>query len=402
MNVQSSVSGKLTFGVVLVSLSLFVSPQSRAETIRVALVQQASQLQISSSKNVRLRFPSRKTSVVSVPLRILPSRNGIRINGKPTRSSHVIIQSRTGELSISSSQHNRQGSASSHPQRWSVSGVLEIHNQGTTLLAVNRVDLEAYVAGVVPSEISPKWPSEALKTQAVAARTYVLNKKLQANDQKYDVVASVQDQVYTGRSLVNQAIQKAIQETKGMVVTYERRPIFAAYSSTAAGPTEDAINVWDADLPYLKGVDCPFDEESPKFEWEATVGLRDLESQLRKAGYPVGTIATFIPLSFTRAGRVNEIRMLHSKGVLILRGQDFRKAVGYSVIPSTQFSIHRFGREVVFSGRGAGHGVGMCQWGAKEMAELGYRYESILQYYYPGTQLLHLRKVDLSPPELEE
>jgi len=402
MNVQSSVSGKLTFGVVLVSLSLFVSPQSRAETIRVALVQQASQLQISSSKNVRLRFPSRKTSVVSVPLRILPSRNGIRINGKPTRSSHVIIQSRTGELSISTSQHNRQGSGSSHPQRWSVSGVLEIHNQGTTLLAVNRVDLEAYVAGVVSSEISPKWHSEALKTQAVAARTYVLHKKLQAIDQKYDVVASVQDQVYTGRSLVNQAIQKAIQETKGMVVTYERRPIFAAYSSTAAGPTEDAINVWDADLPYLKGVDCPFDEESPKFEWEATVGLRDLESQLRKAGYPVGTIATFIPLSFTRAGRVNEIRMLHSKGVLILRGQDFRKAVGYSVIPSTQFSIHRFGREVVFSGRGAGHGVGMCQWGAKEMAELGYRYESILQYYYPGTQLLHLRKVDLSPPELEE
>ena len=402
MNIQSSVSGTLAFGVVLVSLSLFVSPQSHAETIRVALVQQASQLQVSSSKKVRLRFPSRKSSVVSVPLRILPSRNGIRINGKPTRSSHVIIQSRTGELSISTSQQNRQGSASSHPQRWSVSGVLEIHNQGTTLLAVNRVDLEAYVAGVVSSEISPNWHAEALKTQAVAARTYVLNKKLQAFDHKFDVVASVQDQVYTGRSLVNQAIQKAIRETKSMVVTYERRPIFAAYSSTAAGPTEDAINVWDADLPYLKGVDCPFDEESPKFEWEAAVGLRDLESQLRKAGYPVGTIATFIPLSFTRAGRVNKIRMLHSKGELILRGQDFRKAVGYSVIPSTQFSIHRFGREVVFSGRGAGHGVGMCQWGAKEMAELGYRYESILQYYYPGTQLLPLRQVDMRPPELEE
>jgi stage II sporulation protein D len=314
----------------------------------------------------------------------------------------VIIQSRTGELSISNSQHDRNGVSGARSHGWSVSGVLEIFNQGTTLLAVNRVDLEAYVAGVVSSEISPNWHSEALKTQAVAARTYVLNKKITALEQKFDVVASVQDQVYTGRSLVNQAIRKAIRETSGMVVTYEKRPIFAAYSSTAAGPTEDAMNVWDADLPYLKGVDCPFDEESPRFEWEATVGLRDLEDHLRKAGYAVGTIATFIPLSFTRAGRVNDIRMLHSKGELILRGQDFRKAVGYSVIPSTQFSIAGIGREVIFSGRGAGHGVGMCQWGAKEMAELGYRYESILQYYYPGTQLLPLRQVDLSPPELVE
>ena len=281
-------------------------------------------------------------------------------------------------------------------------GILEVYNRGTTLLAVNRVGLEEYVAGVVSSEISPNWHSEALKTQAVAARTYVLHKKIIGREQPFDVVASVQDQVYKGRSLVSSDIQEAIDDTEGIVVTYQRRPIFAAYSSTAAGPTEDAVNVWDTDLPYLKGVDCPFDEKSPKFQWEAAIGLRDIERDLRNGGYPVGTIATFTPLSFTRAGRVNEIRILHSKGELILRGQDFRKALGYSTLPSTQFSINRFTREVVFSGRGAGHAVGMCQWGAKEMAELGYRYESILQYYYPGTRLRSLRDVDMSPPNLSE
>jgi stage II sporulation protein D len=181
-------------------------------------------------------------------------------------------------------------------------------------------------------------------------------------------------------------------------VTHDNRPIYAAYSSTAAGPTEDALFVWALDLPYLKGVECPFDKEAPRYFWRTAIPIETLEQRLRNEQFPVGTIATITPYTFTPSGRVDRIRILHSRGQTILRGQDLRRIVGYSKIFSTQFRIESFGHQIVISGRGAGHGVGMCQWGMKEMAELGYSYEAILQYYYPGTRLRHVSQVNLTLP----
>ena len=378
------------FGLIVVLGGFSVgSPTEAAESVRVALVQGARQIHVTSSRAMQLRFSSGKSMEYDVPLRISTSGGGLEINGKRARSQTVSIRGRRRELILS----KRNG------QKWTVSGSVEVQNNAGRLLVLNRVNLEKYVAGVVSSEISSKWHEEALKTQAVAARTYVLHKKMLNRQQKYDVVASVQDQVYRGNGLVRDSIREAVDETRGMVVAHKNRPIFAAYSSTAAGPTEDAFNVWEKDLPYLKGVDCPFDEESPRFRWQATIRLNDMEQHLRKEGYTVGTVATLTPFGFTRAGRVNEVRILHSKGEIILGGQDFRRVMGYSKILSTQFSIDSFGPEVLFSGKGAGHAVGMCQWGAKKMAELGYRYQSILQYYYPGTDLLHRQDIDMSPPD---
>jgi stage II sporulation protein D len=155
--------------------------------------------------------------------------------------------------------------------------------------------------------------------------------------------------------------------------------------------------VWSKDLPYLKGVDCPFDTNSPYYEWRAEVPVQTLEQSLRAEGLEVGTIATVTPYTYSRAGRVDKLRILHSAGELILRGQDLRRLVGYSTIPSTQFEIERMGREIVLAGRGSGHAVGLCQWGAKELAERGYPFSTILRYYFPGTDLKPLRQVRRSP-----
>ena len=125
------------------------------------------------------------------------------------------------------------------------------------LAVINQIGLETYVAGVVSGEVSPKWPLEALKAQAVAARTYVLYKQVENQQEPFDVFASVLDQVYHGHAARSESVLRAVAETKGHVVTYDRRPIYAAYSSTAAGPTEDALYVWALNLPYLKGVNCP-------------------------------------------------------------------------------------------------------------------------------------------------
>jgi stage II sporulation protein D len=255
---------------------------------------------------------------------------------------------------------------------------------------MNRVDLEEYVKGVVPSEVSSSWHPEMLKAQAVAARTYALYQQMLSATREYDVAATVQDQVYRGKQGIDVGILRAVEETRGLVVTYLGAPIYAAFSSTAAGLTEDAMNVWSKEYPYLKGVECPFDLASPYYQWKSSFKIDTLEQNLRQQGFPVGTIATITPLAFSRGGRVAKLRVLHSGGELVLRGEELRKAVGYTIIPSTQFAIESIGQDVVLSGFGAGHAVGMCQWGAKELAELGYPFSTILQYYYPGTELQNM------------
>jgi stage II sporulation protein D len=247
--------------------------------------------------------------------------------------------------------------------------------------------LEEYVKGVVPAEVNSAWHPEMLKVQAIAARTYALYQHMLSATRDYDVVASTQDQVYRGRQGIDERVIQAVESTRGLVVTHQGAPIYAAFSSTAAGITEDAMNVWSKDLPYLKGVECPFDLESPFYQWKASVKLDTLEKNLRQQGFAVGTISAITPLAYSRAGRVATIRIVHSSGELTLRGEDLRKTVGYTVVPSTQFTIESVGQDVVFSGYGAGHAVGLCQWGAKELAELGYSFSSILRYYYPGTEI---------------
>ena len=272
----------------------------------------------------------------------------------------------------------------------SVSGLVQLVRRGKGFSVMNRVDLEEYVKGVVPSEVSSSWHPEMLKAQAVAARTYALYQQMLSATREYDVAATVQDQVYRGKQGIDVGILRAVEATRGLVVTYLGAPIYAAFSSTAAGLTEDAMNVWSKEYPYLKGVECPFDLASPYYQWKSSFKIDTLEQNLRQQGFPVGTIATITPLAFSRGGRVAKLRVLHSGGELVLRGEELRKAVGYTIIPSTQFAIESIGQDVVLSGFGAGHAVGMCQWGAKELAELGYPFSTILQYYYPGTELQNM------------
>lgn len=249
------------------------------------------------------------------------------------------------------------------------------------------MDLEEYVKGVVPAEVNSAWHPEMLKVQAVATRTYALYQRMLNSTRAYDVAAGIQDQVYRGRQGIDARVTAAVESTKGMVVTYQGAPIYAAFSSTAAGVTEDAMTVWSKDLPYLKGVECPFDIESPYYQWSASVKIETLEKNLRQQGFSVGKISDIATQSYSRAGRVATLRVMHSNGELVIRGEDLRKAVGYTIVPSTQFTVQSIGQDLLLSGYGAGHAVGLCQWGAKELAELGYSFSSILSYYYPGTEL---------------
>jgi stage II sporulation protein D len=381
-----------------------------AQSVRVLLAQEAPHVEIRSDADVVLISSSGSTRL-RPPLIVSAVSSGLLVNGKPVTGDRVEIGPSRSVLSLAfpkalpavgakSKPAGRAGVASAEmAPSMPVGGAIRVLRRGKGLWAVNLIDLEEYVKGVVPSEVSSSWHPEMLKVQAVAARTYALYNKSLSAAREYDLVATTQDQVYRGRLGVDHRVEQAVEQTRGLVVTYRNAPIYAAFSSTAAGPTEDSLNVWaNKDLPYLKGVECPFDLSSPYYQWKANVKMDRLEQQLRQQGFGVGTIATITPIAYSRAGRVIKLRILHSRGELLLRGEELRRAVGYTVIPSTQFEIESVGVEVVFAGYGAGHAVGLCQWGAKELAELGYPFTSILQYYYPGTELHNAALTSLSPP----
>jgi len=365
-------------------------PVQAAPFIRVLLAADVQRLEVQAEQVLWATDAQDRAQAHRSLLRIELRGATILLNGSPAAGDQVTLRAGDQDLKLWLPRQNGNGPSAQpvdEKTALQISGSVQVLRRGKGLLVVNQVDLEEYVKGVVPSEVNSAWHPEMLKAQAVAARTYALYQHMLSASRDYDVAASIQDQVYRGRYGLDARVEQAVESTRGLVITYQGAPIYAAFSSTAAGITEDAMVVWSKDLPYLKGVECPFDLESPYYQWKASFRVDVLENNLRQLGFPVGTIATLTPLSHSRAGRVATLRILHSKGELILRGEELRKAVGYMVVPSTQFTIESFGQDIVLTGYGAGHAVGLCQWGAKELAELGYSFSSILRYYYPGTEL---------------
>ncbi|BFU95719.1 MAG: putative Amidase enhancer protein LytB [Nitrospira sp.] len=390
-----------------IALTLDTTSLQAAQSLRVLLAADVVKLDVQSNGSVWVSDSTRHGRAVRPLIRIVPSGKGFAVNGVRMMREQLTLQGEQGLTLTFVTSDGTAGAAergmikTATIQRVTVpvSGLVHVIRRGGGALVINQVDLEEYVKGVVPAEVNSSWHPEMLKAQAVAARTYALYQQMLSASRDYDVVASVQDQVYRGKQGIDRAVLKAVEETRGLVLTYQGAPIYAAFSSTAAGLTEDAVNVWSKDYPYLKGVECPFDLASPYYQWTASFRRELLEQNLRQQGFPVGTVTALTPSSFSRGGRVATLRVVHTEGELILRGEELRKAVGYMVIPSTQFTVESVESEIVLSGYGAGHAVGMCQWGAKELAELGYPFSTILSYYYPDTQLqdMALTKAPIPP-----
>jgi len=259
---------------------------------------------------------------------------------------------------------------------------------------VETVPLETYVRGVVAGEMPADFELEALKAQAIAARTYIVRKLLTAarageDGPEYDVTDGEGDQVYVPLEKFKamqlerkddfKRIDRAVAETEGLVLTYDGEPIQAAYFSTSGGYTENAGDYWSAEVPYLKSVPSPWDAQvSPQFERKIEMDLDEFYDRLgigkkeRKGGIEV--------LSRTEGRSVKEIRI----GKRVLTGRKVREALG---LPSANFSWRIKGGRIILTCYGHGHGVGMSQWGAQALAMAGNSAEQILAYYYRGARL---------------
>ncbi|HIO70243.1 MAG TPA: SpoIID/LytB domain-containing protein [Nitrospirales bacterium] len=377
----------LTLPVVVAFGSLLSPAIGYAQTVRVAIFEQQSSVTISAPAGVLVKEPGDQSwSQYNRDLKVLSVPGGIQVNTQRYSVQALTIRGKAETLKVN--------------DLW-VQGSVKLIKKRGRLLVVNSVDIEEYLVGVLLGEVPSAWPLEVLKVQAIASRTYALYQKAKERYLHYDLVATTMDQVFTGAAPPNPTaferrsrakVVKAVNATRGQFVAFNGQPILAAFHSTAAGQTEDALQVWSEDIPYLKGVACPWDHESKFYDWTREIPVTTLEQRLRNNGHAVGIVASITPMVMTRSERVGSLRVLHSKGELVIRGEDFRKALGYTALLSTKFEIEHFGKNIVFHGKGAGHGVGLCQWGAKELAESGLNEHAILQYYYPGTVIQRLRQ----------
>jgi len=228
---------------------------------------------------------------------------------------------------------------------------------------------------------------EALKAQVVAARTYAAYQKLSRQKELFDVEATVSDQVFGGMGREDFLSRKAVEETQGQFILYRGAPIFAVYHSCCGGKTESPDYLWAGSFPYLKSIDCPFCLDSPHFIWNYQADgnqMANLLSQVLPAGRKVlGILAG----RRSESQRILQVSIQGDQDRAEISANDFRRLVGRDQLRSTNFVVKESNGVFSFAGLGWGHGAGLCQWGAKGMAEAGENYRSILKYYYKDTAL---------------
>jgi stage II sporulation protein D len=250
--------------------------------------------------------------------------------------------------------------------------------------------MDHYLCGLLSAEIPLHWPAEALKAQVVAARTYAIWKKINSEN-SYDLVASTLDQVYNGIGVPDPRAAQAVRDTSGWVIVYRGEPILAYYHSCCGGHTDTAWDIKKRDLPYVRGVPCPWCADSPKFRWRLGIPAKRLSRLLTRAGFLIGSVDEILPIKQTPSGRIVDLEITSPDKTLFLTGEDLRKALGYQDLKSARFLVRKRKQTFVFTGSGYGHGLGACQWGMKGMADHGHPWHQILRYYYRGVEFRRLR-----------
>jgi stage II sporulation protein D len=266
---------------------------------------------------------------------------------------------------------------------------LEVRSTSTgTLQAINLIEVEEYLRGVLPEETYASWPPEALKSQAVVSRSYALARLGESPDAPFHLRADTSSQVYGGYYSEDPRTDGAVAVTAGEVLAYGGRIVTTFFSSCCGGHTAAIDDVWpDVERrPFFAGVECGWCAASPNYAWEYTLYYGRLAHALAAAGYTTENPTGLRLRTNARTGRVRYVVFTLASGEeLELPGNEFRRLLGYGELKSTLFEITGATEGgLVLSGRGYGHGVGLCQWGSRGMAEAGFTYKEIINHYYPG------------------
>ena len=317
--------------------------------------------------------------------------------------------------------------------------ILKILGDGS-IGVINVIPFELYLYGVVPCEVYSSWHKEALKAQAVAARNYAMINIERHKDDGFDLCNTQHCQVYKGYDKEETNTNKAVDETKGRLLFYGTELVQTYYHSSSGGHTENSENVWNEALPYIKGVDDSYGLGSPNDEWVTELESSFIEEKLKGNKTDIGRVIDLKIPDVSEFGRVRELEVVGTKNIEILKKENVRLVLGTSNIRSTWYEVSTesdinifdmnkndivikrpielnilsaggkkkvipkesnifikglfeakkypvLPSKYIFKGKGWGHGLGMSQYGAKGMAEAGYDYKEILEYYYKDSEV---------------
>jgi stage II sporulation protein D len=304
---------------------------------------------------------------------VMATGGALKINGISTRTNRIRITAKQ-PLNFDKRRYR------------DVLEVIASGDSGNQVKVIHPLSLEKYLIGIVASEAPRSFHSQALKAQAIAARTYALSQMLARENSDFHVKATVLDQVYAGLDNQHVEAEQAVKNTEGQVITFGAKPIIAYFHSQCGGHTEDIADVWGSKKSFLVGSNCPC-EQKKKSDWLYRASRKEVSGLL----YPLlGQSLT--GLSVVSRSHNGRVKMLLLKGQggkkMTISGEKLRATIGYFKIKSTLISDIEFGaHNVVIKGRGFGHGVGMCQWGANALATAGHDAEEIIRNYFKGTEI---------------
>ncbi|SMP49925.1 SpoIID/LytB domain-containing protein [Anoxynatronum buryatiense] len=307
-----------------------------------------------------------------------------RIRISSSSGNPIIVYSSETPLHIISESNNPDQSLVQIGQAKYRGSVTAIRKPFENVTVINRLPIEQYLYGVVPREMPHSWSLEALKAQAVAARGFAIANLGKYRDLGFDVCTTVNSQVYGGYTSEQSSTNQAVDQTTGIVMTYQGELVIPYYHSNSGGRTESSENVWREAVPYARGVDDSYSLNAPHASWEVSMTYPELEQAMRNNQMNIGEVENVYIDEMTENGRVSKLIVVGSQGIQELIKQENRWVFG---LKSHYFNIQLNNQSVIFAGKGYGHGVGMSQYGAKSMAEAGYSWQQILQHYYSGVHI---------------
>ena len=268
-------------------------------------------------------------------------------------------------------------------------GMIRIAQESDNLFIINCVDLEDYICSVLGTESWPGWPVEVNKVFAIASRSYVLSMMQQENKRNnlYHVCDTNVHQTYAGEH-TSETIRKAVEQTEGFFLSYDNKPILAMFDSCCGGLVPAYIEDFDfSKAPYLKRhYACRHCKRCKIYQWNAEYSCGELERLLKLTVPKLSSVRTMRVKKKDKAGIVQEVVL--DPGNHIISGKKLYSLL--KPLKSFCFAIKKKNNKIYFEGKGFGHHIGLCQWGAREMVRDGWDYKRILRFYYPGTKLAQL------------
>jgi len=339
--------------------------------VRVRVIHDAREINISSKVGIFIK--NNESGSFGKEVSVIPIDKGVKLNDMAVIQRKIgFFADKGGDLVIAGKDYR---------------GSIDVINTGKGLDAVNNIELDDYLKGVLPREVNSLWPYQAIKAQAIASRSFAISRAFRNRKKDYDLTDDTYSQVYGGRSSEKWRTSRAVDETRGKVLVHNGKILPAYFHSCCGGHTEDIYAVWGIKETPLAGVKCSWCRLSPYFWWGSWLSTVSVMDKLRKGGYEIEVVDEMKAGPRDASGRIGYVSIRSGERRFKIRAADLTALFGKNNIKSTNMRIIKYPFFYHFSGHGWGHGVGMCQWGAFGLALRWWSAEKILRYYYPGAEI---------------